>query len=63
VKLYTNRDEIVFSPFAGIGSEGYESLWIGRRFYGCELKQEYWECACRNLASVVKDASSQMLLF
>lgn len=49
VRLYTNPGEIVFSPFAGIGSEGYESLKLGRRFYGCELKAEYYEEALENL--------------
>ena len=63
VKLYTNRNEIVFSPFAGIGSEGYESLKQGRRFYGCELKQEYFDCACENLSSVVTESTSQRMLF
>jgi hypothetical protein len=38
VKLYSNPGEVVFSPFTGIGSEGYVSLKLGRRFYGCELK-------------------------
>lgn len=51
VKLYSNPDEIVFSPFAGIGSEGYEAVKHGRRFYGCEIKAEYFEEACRNLAT------------
>lgn len=46
--------EIVFSPFAGIGSEGYVSLQLGRRFYGCELKDEYYRCATKNLSGVVK---------
>lgn len=49
IRLYTNPDEIVFSPFAGIGSEGYQALKRGRRFYGCELKDEYFETAKRNL--------------
>lgn len=49
VRLYSNPGEIVFSPFAGIGSEGYESLKLGRRFYGCELKDEYYETCLRNL--------------
>ena len=42
--------EIVFSPFAGIGSEGYEAIKLGRRFYGCEIKPEYIEAARKNLA-------------
>src|SRR6185437_4395317 len=41
VRLYSNPGEIVFSPFAGIGSEGYVSLKRDRRFYGCEIKDEY----------------------
>lgn len=49
VKLYTNPNELVFSPFAGMGSEGYVSLKLGRRFYGCELKQEYIKAAKMNL--------------
>jgi DNA modification methylase len=50
VRLYSNPGEIVFSPFAGIGSEGYVALKHGRRFYGCELKKEYHATACKNLA-------------
>jgi len=49
VKLYSNPGEIVFSPFAGIGSEGYEALRHGRRFYGCEIKPEYIGEAKNNL--------------
>jgi DNA modification methylase len=50
VALFTNPNEIVFSPFAGIGSEGYEALRLGRRFYGCEIKDSYVAAARRNLA-------------
>lgn len=49
VRLYTNDDEIVFSPFTGIGSEGYQSVKRGRRFYGCEIKDEYYKAAQANL--------------
>lgn len=49
VKLYSNPGEIVFSPFAGIGSEGYEALRHGRRFYGCEIKPEYIAECKKNL--------------
>jgi hypothetical protein len=50
VRLYSNPGEIVFSPFTGIGSEGYVSLQRGRRFYGCELKPEYHSQALKNLS-------------
>lgn len=49
VRLFSNPDEIVFSPFTGIGSEGYQSLKRGRRFYGCEIKDEYYAAARKNL--------------
>lgn len=48
VKLFSNPGELVFSPFAGIGSEGYTALRLGRRFYGCELKDEYHRAALVN---------------
>lgn len=59
VRLYSNPGEIVFSPFAGIGSEGYEAIKLGRRFYGCELKQEYYDTACRNLAAAEAAANAE----
>jgi DNA modification methylase len=49
IRLWSNRDELVCSPFAGIGSEGYVSILHGRRFIGCELKPSYWASACDNL--------------
>jgi DNA modification methylase len=62
IKLFTNPGEIVFSPFAGIGSEGYEALLLGRRFYGCEIKHEYYDAAQGNLgraiAKRVEDSST-----
>lgn len=49
VRLWSNRGELVVSPFAGIGSEGHEAVRLGRRFLGCELKPSYWATACTNL--------------
>ena len=49
VRLWSNQGELVFSPFAGIGSEGYVSLQQGRRFVGIELKRSYWQTAADNL--------------
>jgi DNA modification methylase len=65
VRLWSNEGETVFSPFAGIGSEGYVSLKWGRNFVGCELKPEYSECAemnCRNALEELENAKSQMSL-
>lgn len=53
VALWTNPDDIVLSPFMGIGSEGYVALEMGRRFVGVELKRSYYEQAARNLAAAL----------
>lgn len=41
--LWSNPDDIVFSPFNGVGSEGYAALNLGRKYIGCELKTSYYE--------------------
>lgn len=53
IALWTNPDDIVLSPFMGIGSEGYVALEMGRRFVGVELKRSYYEQAVRNLAAAL----------
>lgn len=45
LRLWSAPDDLVFSPFGGIGSEGYVSLEMGRRFIGAELKRSYWSQA------------------
>jgi len=50
--LWTNPGDVVLSPFGGIGSEGYESVRMGRKFIGIELKESYWKQACKNLKSI-----------
>ena len=57
VRLYSNPGEIIFSPFAGIGSEGVVSLKLERRFYGCEIKPEYHSTAIRNLDRALKSVN------
>lgn len=49
IRLWSNPGELVLSPFAGIGSEGYEAVRLSRRFYGIELKPSYAAVAARNL--------------
>lgn len=51
IRLWSNPGELVLSPFAGIGSEGYEAVRLGRRYVGIELKPGYADVAARNLAT------------
>lgn len=52
VELWTNPNDIVFTPFLGIGSEIYQSLKMGRRGVGIELKESYYNQAVLNCKSV-----------
>ena len=54
VRLWTNPGDEVFSPFAGIGSEGYVAIQEGRRFLGIELKESYFQQAVQNLRNARK---------
>lgn len=54
VALWTNPDDIVLSPFMGIGSEGYVSLEMNRRFVGVELKESYFRQATANLEGATR---------
>lgn len=56
VELWTNPGDVVLSPFMGIGSEGYVSLQMGRRFVGAELKASYFDQAARNLEAALAQA-------
>lgn len=59
--LWTNPGDKVLSPFAGIGSEGYQSLKMGRKFIGIELKRSYYEVAVRNLDAALHELSQENL--
>jgi len=60
--LWSKEGDTVFSPFTGIGSEGYQSLKMNRKFVGAELKSSYYDVACKNLESAILERS-QMALF
>lgn len=53
IELWSNPGDLIYSPFTGIGSEGYVALKMGRKFIGSELKRSYWELAKRNLAEAI----------
>lgn len=60
--LWSKEGDTVFSPFTGIGSEGYQSLKMNRKFIGAELKASYYDVACKNLEDAILERS-QMSLF
>lgn len=62
IELWSNPDDLVFDPFAGLGSTGYEALQMGRRFSGTELKGAYFDLACKHLKAVENGAQQVSLL-
>lgn len=61
--LWSAPDDVVLSPFAGIGSELVEAVRMGRRACGAELKASYYRQAVGNLASAVAEGKRQTSIF
>ena len=62
LRLWSNPGETILSPFAGIGSEGYQAILNDRRFIGIELKPEYAAAAQRNLQRAIFKKSQGRLM-
>lgn len=58
IQLWSNPGDVVFSPFAGIGSELYVALELGRRAIGAELKPSYYGQAIENIRSLKRSQQS-----
>lgn len=61
INLWTNPNDIVLTPFLGIGSECYKALEMGRRAIGIELKESYYQQAVKNCESI--EAVEQLSLW
>ncbi len=55
INLWTNENDIVLDPFAGIGSSNYVALKMGRRTIGVELKENYYNLALENVEKADMD--------
>jgi hypothetical protein len=57
IHLWSNENDVVFTPFMGIGSEIYQAVKMNRRGIGIELKESYFDIAVKNIESVSKEQS------
>lgn len=57
VELYSNPNEVVLTPFAGVGSEVYSPVSLGRKAIGIELKDSYFKQMVLNM----KDAKKRVM--
>lgn len=62
LRLWSNPNDLILTPFLGIGSEVYQAVKMGRRGIGCELKEAYYSQACKN-AKQAEDERDQKQLF
>ena len=63
IHLYSNEGETIFSPFGGIGSEGYTSLKMNRKSISIELKESYFKLNAENHKSIEFDNQNVLKLF
>lgn len=64
IELWSNPDDIVLTPFGGIGSEAYKAIEMGRRAVAIELKESYYRQMQLNLEAISRDMQKeQMTLF
>ena len=61
INLWSKPGDLVLSPFAGIGSEGYVAVSKGRRFVGIELKPSYFNVAVSNMREAEREASQKTI--
>jgi DNA modification methylase len=54
VQLYSNPNEVVFTPFMGVGSEVFSPVSLGRKAIGIELKDSYYKQAILNVKEADK---------
>jgi len=54
ITLWSNPGDLVFTPFMGIGSEVYQSVIMGRKGLGLELKESYFNQSKKNLAEAME---------
>lgn len=63
IHLYSNENETVFSPFGGIGSEGFQALKMNRKSISIELKESYFALNAKNHKDCIEEINSTLTLF
>ena len=63
IHLYSNENETIFSPFGGIGSEGFQAIKMNRKSISIELKESYFKLNAKNHKDIVEEINSTLKLF
>jgi len=62
ILLWSNKNDVVFDPFGGVGSIGYQALTMGRKSISIELKESYFKINEQNHRNALIK-NSQLTLF
>lgn len=54
LSLFTGPSETVLDPFMGSGTTGVAAVKLGRPFIGIEIKEQYFDIACRRIEAALK---------
>lgn len=60
--LWSNPGDVVFTPFGGVGSEGYQAIKMNRKAILIELKETYYKQLVKNMTAI-ENKPKQMELF
>lgn len=60
--MYVNKGEVVYSPFHGVASEGYEAIKFDCFFKGAELKKSYFDLSIKNCNQAISE-KNQLVMF
>jgi len=63
IHLYSNLGETIFSPFGGIGSEGFQAIKMGRKSISIELKESYFAINQKNHKDITNEKKTVLTLF
>ena len=61
IRLWSNKDELVFDPFGGLGSTPYEAVKLGRKGMSIELKHSYWVESVKLISQLDKQLNTATL--
>ena len=61
IERYSNKGELVFDPFGGIGTVPYCAVKMGRKGMSTELNYDYWRDSLAYMREAESDVTSPTL--
>lgn len=58
IEIASNKEDIIFDPFMGVGSTGIAALQLGRRFIGVEIDKSYFDAAKKRIETYLDNTTN-----